>query len=88
VILSLSAACNWYETCFKYNSKRWLCILDILLKVIYESIIIPMTDPVKEAKKAAQDAEAKIQTDIDHAKGKPSSEMLNKAKIKVRDALG
>lgn len=46
-----------------------------------------MTDLVKEAKKAAQDAEAKIQTDMDHAKGKPSSETLNKAKIKVRDAL-
>jgi hypothetical protein len=46
-----------------------------------------MTDIVKEAKKSAQDAEAKIKTDIDHAKGKPSSETLNKAKIKVRDAL-
>ena len=48
---------------------------------------MPMTDPVKEAKNAAQDAEAKIQTDIDHAEGKPSSETLNKAKIKVRDSL-
>ena len=46
-----------------------------------------MTDFVKEAKKATQDAEAKFKTDIDHAKGKPSSETLNKAKIKVRDAL-
>jgi hypothetical protein len=46
-----------------------------------------MTDIVKEAKKAEQDARAKMQTDIDHAKGKPSSETLNKAKVKVKDAL-
>jgi hypothetical protein len=46
-----------------------------------------MTDIVKDAKKAAQDIEAKIKTDKDHAEGKPSSETLNKAKIKVRDAL-
>ncbi|AIF82411.1 hypothetical protein NTE_00329 [Candidatus Nitrososphaera evergladensis SR1] len=46
-----------------------------------------MTDPVKDAKKAVQDAEAKIKTDVDHAKGKPSSETLNKAKVKVKDAL-
>ena len=46
-----------------------------------------MTDPVKEAKKAAQDMEAKAKTAEDHAKGKPSSETLNKAKIKARDAL-
>ena len=49
--------------------------------------LVCMTDPVKDAKKAAQDAEAKIKTDIDHAKGKPSSETLNKAKVKVKDAL-
>ena len=80
------AASNRYDTCPKYNSKRWLCVLNILLKVILASTM-PMTDPVKEAKNAAQDSEAKIQTDIDHAEGKPSSETLNKAKIKVRDAL-
>lgn len=49
--------------------------------------IFRMTDIVKEAKKAEQDARAKMQTDIDHAKGKPSSETLNKAKVKVKDAL-
>jgi hypothetical protein len=46
-----------------------------------------MTDIVKDAKKAAQDLEAKAQTAKDHAEGKPSSETLNKAKVKVRDAL-
>lgn len=46
-----------------------------------------MTDFIKEAKKKQQDAEAKMKTDIDHAKGKPSSETLNKAKVKLRDAL-
>lgn len=46
-----------------------------------------MTDVVKDAKKASQDLRAKEKTDIDHAKGKPSSETLNKAKIKVKDAL-
>lgn len=46
-----------------------------------------MTDIVKEVKKATQDLEAKIKTDKEHAEGKPSSETLNKAKIKARDAL-
>lgn len=46
-----------------------------------------MTDVVKEAKKVQQDAEAKIKTDLDHAEGKPSSETLNKAKVKIDDAL-
>jgi hypothetical protein len=49
--------------------------------------IIEMTDPVKKVKDASQDAEAKMKTSEDHAKGKPSSETLNKAKVKVRDAL-
>jgi hypothetical protein len=46
-----------------------------------------MTDPVKKIKNAVQDTEAKIQTSKDHAEGKPSSEKLNKAKVKVKDAL-
>ena len=46
-----------------------------------------MTDVIKEAKKTEQDIEAKMKTAKDHAEGKPSSETLNKAKIKVRDAL-
>ena len=49
--------------------------------------IIDMTDPVKKVKDASQDVEAKAKTSEDHAKGKPSSETLNKAKVKVRDAL-
>jgi hypothetical protein len=46
-----------------------------------------MTDPVKKIKNASQNAEAKAQTSEDHAEGKPSSETVNKAKVKVRDAL-
>jgi hypothetical protein len=46
-----------------------------------------MTDIAKKFKNASQDAEAKINTEKDHAEGKPSSETLNKAKVKVRDAL-
>jgi hypothetical protein len=46
-----------------------------------------MTDPVKKVKDASQDVEAKMKTSEDHAKGKPSSETLNKAKVKVKDAL-
>jgi len=46
-----------------------------------------MTDIAKKIKNAGQDAEAKIKTEEDHAQGKPSSETLNKAKVKVRDAL-
>jgi hypothetical protein len=51
------------------------------------SHIIDMTDPVKKVKDTSQDIEAKMKTSEDHAKGKPSSETLNKAKVKVRDAL-
>lgn len=46
-----------------------------------------MTDIAKKLKNAGQDAEAKLKTEEDHAKGKPSSENLNKAKVKVKDAL-
>lgn len=46
-----------------------------------------MTDITKKVKNASQDAEAKIKTEEDHAQGKPSSETLNKAKVKVRDAI-
>jgi hypothetical protein len=51
------------------------------------SIFIMMTDIAKKVKNASQDAEAKIKTEEDHAEGKPSSETLNKAKVKIRDAL-
>ena len=46
-----------------------------------------MTDIGKKVKNADQDAEAKVKTEEDHAKGKPSSETLNKAKVKASDAL-
>jgi hypothetical protein len=46
-----------------------------------------MTDPVEKIKDASQDLEAKAKTSEDYAEGKPSSETLNKAKVKVRDAL-
>jgi hypothetical protein len=46
-----------------------------------------LDDAAKKMKNAAQDAEAKAKTAQDHAEGKPSSETLNKAKVKVRDAL-
>jgi hypothetical protein len=45
-----------------------------------------MTDPVKKVKDASHDAEAKMKTSEAQAEGKPSSE-INKAKVKVRDAL-
>ena len=44
-------------------------------------------DAAKKMKNAAQDAEAKAETAQDHAEGKPSSETLNKAKVKIKDAL-
>jgi hypothetical protein len=46
-----------------------------------------MTDIAKKLKNASQDVEVKIKTEEEHAGGKPSSETLNKAKVKVRDAL-
>ena len=42
---------------------------------------------VKNLKDAEQDVDAKVETSQDHAEGKPSSETLNKAKNKVKDAL-
>ncbi len=46
-----------------------------------------MTDIAKEVKNKEQDAEAKLKTEKNHAEGKPSSETLNKAKVKTEDAL-
>ena len=42
---------------------------------------------VKKLKDAQQDVDAKVETSEDHAEGKPSSETLNKAKEKVKDAF-
>jgi hypothetical protein len=44
-------------------------------------------DTTKKVKNAEQDVRAKAETTEDHAEGKPSSETLNKAKEKVKDAL-
>ena len=46
-----------------------------------------MTDIAKKIKNTSQDIEAKAKTEEDHAKGKPSSENLNRAKVKTRYAL-
>jgi hypothetical protein len=46
-----------------------------------------MTEIKKEIKNAVQDLEAKAQTAKDHMEGKPSSETLNKAKIKADDVI-
>jgi hypothetical protein len=46
-----------------------------------------MTDIAKEAKNKEQDVEAKLKTEEEHAEGKPSSETMNKAKVKAEDAL-
>ena len=46
-----------------------------------------MTDIAKKLKNASQDADAKIKTEKDRIEGKPSSETLNKAKVKLWDAL-
>ena len=43
-----------------------------------------MTDIAKKVKNVAQDAEAKIKTEKDHAEGKPSSETVNKAESKSK----
>jgi hypothetical protein len=46
-----------------------------------------LDDTAKKMKNSQQDAEAKAETTQDHAEGKPSSENLNKAKEKVKDAF-
>jgi hypothetical protein len=64
---------------------KQVCITSHLSNIHHGNIV--MTDPVKKAKNASQDAEAKLKTSEDHAEGKPSSETVNKAKVKARDAL-
>ncbi len=46
-----------------------------------------LDDAAKKLKNSQQDFSAKAETTQDHAEGKPSSETLNKAKNKVKDAL-
>ena len=49
--------------------------------------ITDVDDPVKKMKNTEQDFKAKAETTEDNAEGKPSSETLNKAKTKIKDAL-
>jgi hypothetical protein len=44
-----------------------------------------MADLQKDVKNAGQNLEAEAETPKEHAEGKPSSETLNKAKIKGED---
>ena len=56
--------------------------------VIYYILMTDIIDDVtKKVKNTEQDAKAKAKTTEDHAEGKPSSETLNKAKEKVKDAF-
>jgi hypothetical protein len=59
----------------------------IKVKVLSYFMTDIIDDVVKKTKNTEQDAKAKAQTTEDHAEGKPSSETLNKAKEKVKDAL-
>jgi hypothetical protein len=45
-----------------------------------------MSDLEKDLKNTKQDMEAEAKTEEDHMEGKPSSETLNKAKVKAEDA--
>jgi hypothetical protein len=61
------------------------------MDIKYVMYNISMTDVIddatKKVKNAEQDVRAKAKTTEDHAEGKPSSETLNKAKEKTKDAL-
>jgi hypothetical protein len=46
-----------------------------------------MTDIAKKIKNAEQDAEVKMKTEKDHVEVKPSSQTLNKAKVKTEYVL-
>jgi hypothetical protein len=72
---------------YLYSPTDFLFVLQVILSNVCHIIYRHMTDPVKKVKDASQDAEAKVKTSEDHAEGKPSSETVNKAKVKVRDAL-
>jgi hypothetical protein len=68
---------------YSQASKKILCNDYYILLRIQKT----MTDIAKKIKNTFQDSEAKLKTEEDHAEGKPSSETLNKAKVKTRDAL-
>ena len=67
------------------SSKNIIYINDIEYLLVMTDDYVD--DAAKKMKNAAQDAEAKAETAEDHAEGKPSSETLNKAKVKIKDAF-
>jgi hypothetical protein len=58
-----------------------------LLSNAWDDNMSIMTDIQKDLKNAGQNLQAKAETAKDHAEGKPSSETLNKAKIKGEDVV-
>jgi hypothetical protein len=54
---------------------------------MYTMILLSYDRSSEKDKECQPGCEAKAQTSKDHAEGKPSSETVNKAKVKVRDAL-
>ena len=77
--MDIQCANPYYTNCSKYECYKLCYIQKIMTDVI--------DNAAKKMKNADQDARAKAQTAEDHAKGKPSSETLNKAEEKVKDAL-
>ena len=78
--------CSYLQLTQQHLSKK---IINYINNIRY---LLLMTDNIvddaaKKMKNASQDAEAKAETAEDHAEGKPSSETLNKAKVKIKDAL-
>ncbi len=65
------------------QTDRHICLQASICHIVHR---FSMADLRKDLKKAGQDAEAKVKTTEDHLEGKPSSETLNKAKVKTRDA--
>ena len=62
--------------------------MNVIKYVIWYTVMTDVIDDAaKKVKNAEQDARAKAKTTEDHAEGKPSSETLNKAKEKVKDAF-
>lgn len=61
----------------------------VIKHVTYNQVMTDnfIDDAAKKLKNSQQDARAEAETAKDHAEGKPSSETLNKAKEKVKDAL-
>lgn len=67
--------------------KNYYFYISIINNVVYIWLITDTDDAVKKIKNTDQEVRAKAETEQDHAEGKPSSETLNKAKEKIKDAL-